>query len=827
MSSSAVRMGRAFVEIGADPKKLFSALNKINAQIGKVGRSMTSIGTKLSAVGASIAAPLALATRTFATFDDAIRATAAVTGATGTALQSLNDTARKLGETTSFTAVQVANLMTELGRAGFSPDQINVMTGAVLDLARATGTDATLASGIMAAAIRQFSLGAGDAARVADVLTKAANATFNTVEGLGESLKYAGPVAQSLGMSLEDTVAVLGVLGNVGIQGAEAGTALRRLSVIAAGSGEKLQELFGVSNQDAAGNLKPMIQVLDEINTATANMPVAERTAKMAEAFGLLGITSANVLSQTAGGVRGLAEELQNAEGTAARTAQQMDAGLGGAMRIAMSAIEGTALSIGDALAPAMTAIVQQITALAGGFTKFVKENQALIVTIAQVAAGAVAAGVALMATGAAVSLLSGVLGGVLAVSGTVVAAFAGIASVVLSLGMTFVGAVASVISYGAVSIATAVASGAAWVIANAPLILLVGLLGAAAAFAFQAIGGFEGIGNAIGGGMNDAISGGVSLFGDLAKTGKEALGGIYDALADGDLAGAMDILWAGLYAAWLRGSEAIMGPIDSWVAFLQNTFTYMAASITGIFGDLVNGVMNMFDSMIVAVQKSWNYVQSFIKRGFNLAKENNKVQSEADARKAARSAARGSDTAMEEADRIAEGRLNTNEERAAGRRAASAAADQAVSGKAGAAKESRARNEQFADLLKSIEGTSTLSQLRGHFEEFDALSSNGRLTSSQASTIEAALEDAQERLSKSGSSSGGRASPSSRAASVSDGASVASGASSRSSAEVAGSFSANVSGMGFGANLAQKQLDTLKAIEQNTRDMDEGSVAA
>jgi hypothetical protein len=180
----------------------------------------------------------------------------------------------------------------------------------------------------------------------------------------------------------------------------------------------------------------------------------------------------------------------------------------------------------------------------------------------------------------------------------------------------------------------------------------------------------------------------------------------------------------------------------------------------------------------------------------------------------------------MEEADRIAEGRLNTNEERAAGRRAASAAADQAVSGKAGAAKESRARNEQFADLLKSIEGTSTLSQLRGHFEEFDALSSNGRLTSSQASTIEAALEDAQERLSKSGSSSGG-GSPSSRAASVSDGASVASGASSRSSAEVAGSFSANVSGMGFGANLAQKQLDTLKAIEQNTRDMDEGSVAA
>ena len=478
-------------------------------------------------------------------------------------------------------------------------------------------------------------------------------------------------------------------------------------------------------------------------------------------------------------------------------------------------------------MAPALTAIVQQITALAGGFTTFVKNNQALIVTIAQVAAGAVAAGVALMATGAAVSLLSGVLGGVLAVSGTVVAAFAGIASVVLSLGMTFVGAVASVISYGAVSIATAVASGAAWVIANAPLILLVGLLGAAAAFAFQAIGGFEGIGNAIGGGMNDAISGGVSLFGDLAKTGKEALGGIYDALADGDLAGAMDILWAGLYAAWLRGSEAIMGPIDSWVAFLQNTFTYMSASITGIFGDMINGVMNMFDDMILSVTQSWNYVQSFIKRGFNLAAENNKVQNEVDARKAAREAARGTDTAMEEADKTAQDRLDLNEKRAKDRRAASAAAGQEVAGRAGAARESRARNEQFADLLKGIEASSTLSQLRGHFEEFDALSSNGRLTASQASTIEAALEDAQERLSKSGSSSGGGGASRSSPAAVDPEAMRRAGMEAAASqAEVAGTFSAAAAGgMGVGQSLQQKQVDLLGKIEANTRDIEGGAV--
>ncbi|NBW23572.1 MAG: phage tail tape measure protein, partial [Caulobacteraceae bacterium] len=261
----------------------------------------------------------------------------------------------------------------------------------------ATGTDAALSAGIMAATLRQFGLGAGEATRAADVLTKTANSTFNTVEALGESLKYAGPVAKSLGLSLEDTTAILGVLGNVGIQGSEAGTALRRLGVISAASGDKLKELFNVTNTDAAGNLKPLVQILDEINDATANMPVAERTKRMAEAFGLLGITSANVLSSTAGGVTALARDLQNAEGTAAKAAKEMDAGLGGAMRIALSAIEGTALAIGDALAPSLISLVRTIEGVATGLTTFVKANQEMILQAAKGVAIFTAVGVALI----------------------------------------------------------------------------------------------------------------------------------------------------------------------------------------------------------------------------------------------------------------------------------------------------------------------------------------------------------------------------------------------------------------------------------------------
>ena len=138
-------------------------------------------------LGTAAAAPLAGSVAIFSNFDDAMRGVAAITQATGSQLESLRNTAKKLGATTSYSASEVASLMTELGRAGFKPEQIEKMTAAVMNMARATGTDATQASGIMAATIRQFGMEAGEATRVADGLTAAANKSFNTVESLGEA----------------------------------------------------------------------------------------------------------------------------------------------------------------------------------------------------------------------------------------------------------------------------------------------------------------------------------------------------------------------------------------------------------------------------------------------------------------------------------------------------------------------------------------------------------------------------------------------------------------------------------------------------------------
>ncbi len=857
MSASGIRMGKVFVEIGADTSKFFGQIQSLNAAMGKIGKSAANVGSQMMQFGAVLAAPIGLAVRQFAKFDDAIRATAAVTGLLGpegaASLQMLNDKARELGATTSFTAVEVANLMTELGRAGFKPDEINGMTGAVLDLARATGTDATRSAGIMAATLRQFGLDAGDAAHAADILTYAANSTFNTVDSLGESLKYAGPVAKSLGMSLEDTTAILGVLGNVGIQGSEAGTALRRLAVISAGAGDELQQLFGVTNTDAAGNLKPLVQILDEINTATANMPVAERTEKMAKAFGLLGITSANVLSSSAGGVAALAAGMKDAEGAAQRTAKAMDAGLGGAIRITLSAIEGTALAIGASLAPSMQKLVEFIGNAATSITGFIKDNQALVVQIAQGVATFVAAGAGLFVFGKSLSMVSTLVGvalGAVGMLGTALSFMAGAAAIVLSpLGLVAIAL--GTIYANSTEVQAALSSAFAG---------LSGILAPAAEILANMFG--------------PTLLAGVETLNQIGATASTTFAGIYEAITAGDLVGAMDILWLGLQAGWLRGVAALMNAVDPWIESFQNIFTDLGAGIyiawdstwvkvsnsfntfgalvQGAFDVTINSLLKTWDVLEAGVLKSWNYIQSFLKAGFDLEAENNKVDSDMTARARKRELERpgiegrtkAADKKNAEADKALQTRVDAvgadaqaekdkrkgrTDARRDERNAAASAAEGAVAARTAGAAESRIDKGIAEALIESLSSAKSMDDLTNIGQSISALIERDAISGDMVKKVQDAYSAAAKRIGVSTDASSGITGPSpggggGTGGGGSTGPDLAAAAK---SAEVAGTFSSNLGGMGFGSNLDQLQLDALNKIAKNTENKEEGAVAA
>lgn len=576
MAKADVMAGRAFVSLYMKQDAFVKGLRAAQQKMQKFGAEMTAMGRQLVAMSAAGVVPMAMATKRFADFDDAMRMVKAVSRSTEQQFQTLTDTAKMLGATTSYTAVEVASLMTELGRAGFTADEINVMTASVMNLARATGTDATLASGIMAASLRQFGLQATDAARVSDVLTLAANSTFNTVEGLGESLKYAGPIAKELGMSFEDTAAILGTLGNVGIQGSEAGTALRRLSVISAATGKDLKEIFGISNVDASGNLKPLVQIMGEIGQAVEKMPVAERVTKMNEAFGLLGITSASVLSGAAMDTEKLAEELKNAGGTAANAAKEMDAGLGGAFRIIMSAVEGVAIELGNAISEPLQKAVKFGSDFLTIVVQIIKRNKDTVVWFSKLALVVGGLGVGIVAIGLTFTALSVAVGGFAAA---------------ISFAATVMGA-----------IGTAIAA-----ILSPVGILVGGLIAGATAWAR-----FTASGQAAVTGLGGFIS---STFGGIWQTVTDTFGVIADAIGGGDVELAGQIAMLGLRLVFAQGLEqihALFGETLGAMAgqLLSGDFSGAFATLGSVLLDswakITGGLVSLFTGAADAVMNKW-----------------------------------------------------------------------------------------------------------------------------------------------------------------------------------------------------------------------------
>jgi TP901 family phage tail tape measure protein len=549
-------------------------------------------------MGTTALLPVGLAVKRFADFDDVMREVRAVSQATEEGFAKLTDTAKRLGATTSFTALEVGALMAELGRAGFNPDQINEMTAAVLNLSRATKTEAALSAGIMAAAIRQFNLDASDSTRVADGFTTAANKTFNTVEQLAEAMSYAGPVADDFGMSFEDTLAILGGLGNVGIQGSNAGTAIRRLLTITGAEAEKLKGIFGVSFIDAAGNARPLVDTLGEVAAATADLGTAERAAKFNEAFGLLGITAAGVIGRAAGDIKGLAGDIKDATGVAATSAAAMDAGIGGAFRILLSAAEGVAIAIGESLNGEIKALAEWLTKAAERMRDFIGQNRQLIVAAVKVAAGVTAFGAALLFVGTASIATSTAIGGVTAAVGVLTG--------VVGIGATALrsfGAVATMMS-GAVTKAIQVAVGT-WT-------LQLGGFATASAF-FGTLAG--GIAAAIGSILNPiglAIAGAVAVITalgfafwkladpitalmPLASAIGTAFKGIAGALLSGDFAGAFEVLASSIRTVMFAAARGVIDIFRNMLTNLVGLITGTSGGIVGTLSTISNAAKRIF----------------------------------------------------------------------------------------------------------------------------------------------------------------------------------------------------------------------------------------
>jgi len=582
---SQVKAGGAYVELTTRSSQFLKGLEAAQKRLKSFGASTRLLGTKLTGLGVAAATPVAGSLVVYTSFDDTIRAAGAAANATGETFESLRNTAKHLGATTSFSATEVASLMTELGRAGFSPKQIEEMTLAVMNLARATGTDATLSSGIMAATIRQFSMEASDAVRVADGLTAAANKSFNSVESLGEALSYAGPVASDANMSLEETLAILGTLGNLGIQGSEAGTALRRLLTLSAAESEKFMKVFGVATKDAQGNARNLVDVLGEVSAATANMGTGDRAEAFNEVFGLLGITSASAIGKTVTDTRQLLAELQNSGGIAAKTAADMEAGIGGAFRILKSSVEGVAIAIGEALDTSVSSMMKSISRALSGLTEWIGKNKEIVKKVALIVAGVVGVGAAFIGIGSAAGVAAFAVGGL--------ASMFSLVGTAIGVLVTMIGA----------------------------LFTPIGLVVAAVA----ALGAYFIYSSGIAGQAIEYLKG---VFETLKADTIKAFGAIANALAAGDITAAANVLWGYLKLQWIKGTTYLKGVWADFTNYISDVWGDSAYAIGDVLISALSGLASVWNATLgfmadgwtiltTSVQKGWNYTIGFLKKGF------------------------------------------------------------------------------------------------------------------------------------------------------------------------------------------------------------------
>lgn len=384
---------------------LLTARDQASGVLKKVGQNAAQLGMSLVKLGAPLTALAALSLRTFAQFEKSMVRVQAVSNATAGEFAELTAVAKLMGRTTIFTATESAEALAFMAQAGLSAREAIGGLPSVLELAAAGGIELASAADLVTNVMAGMGLEIEDLARANDVLVTAFTSANTNLLQLGQAFKFAGPVAASAGLALEEVAAALALMGNAGIQATMAGTALRgaitRLLNPSKEAATILRRL-GINAVDSSGELVSFRDIIEQLEDASIS------TADAMVLFGLrAGPGMLALISQGSDALNKLTREMENSGGTAERIAKaQMNTFIGSMARL-KAVIEGTALVIGEQLAPIVRDLASQLEPVIDVVTRWVSRNPELT-------KGLIGASVALVGIGSALVVLGLILPGVI-----------------------------------------------------------------------------------------------------------------------------------------------------------------------------------------------------------------------------------------------------------------------------------------------------------------------------------------------------------------------------------------------------------------------------
>ena len=312
----------------------------------KVAGTVVKIGT---AIGGALSAAGGYAIKVGGDFEAGMSNVAAISGATGDDLQKLTDLAKEMGATTKFSATEAAEGYQYMAMAGWkTEDMLNGLPG-IMNLAAASGEDLGTVSDIVTDALTAMGLSADDSAHFADVLAAASSNSNTNVSMMGETFKYAAPLAGALGYNIEDLAQAIGLMANSGIKSTQAGTSLRSILTRLADPPKDCaaaMEQYGISMTNSDGTMKSLMEVMENMRDSLGGLSEQEQ-ASAASAIGgqeaMSGLLA--IVNASEDDFDKLASAIDNADGAAQSMADTAQDNLQGKLTILKSALEGVGIA--------------------------------------------------------------------------------------------------------------------------------------------------------------------------------------------------------------------------------------------------------------------------------------------------------------------------------------------------------------------------------------------------------------------------------------------------------------------------------------------------
>lgn len=397
------RVSRSMRNMQEDARETQSTFERMQGAAG----SITAIGGAASLMGFGVAAGLGAAVRTGMDFDAQMSRVGSIAGASAAELNKLRDSAIELGASTTKSAAEVAAGQESLAALGMTTKDILSAMPGIISAAEASGSDMAQTAEVVASSLNIWGLKAKEASRVSDILAQTANQSGANITDMQYALKYAGPPAAALGVSLEELSATIGLLTDQGIRGEQAGTTLRGgLLALLKPSEEtgKLMQTLGINLTDASGKFVGMEGLIKNLKSSFEGMTNAQKLASLAQLVGTEAATGFLILLDAGPSkIQKMTKSLEESAGASKKAADANTNNLKGSLIQLSGAMERGALAISDGLKGPIRSAADLVAGLVGAFNLLPQSMKTMIAVSAATLA-------AVLILGGGIAILVGLL---------------------------------------------------------------------------------------------------------------------------------------------------------------------------------------------------------------------------------------------------------------------------------------------------------------------------------------------------------------------------------------------------------------------------------